>query len=455
MSFLSSLAGSEILIFGAGVTGKPSEEFLQSRGAIVTVVDENVSAEGTRSNLDGLQLSRFAFALVSPGWRVDHPLIAQARDAGLTLRSEIDLAWLVKCEIAPSQRWIGLTGTNGKTTTVQMTESILRESGINARACGNVGDTVIEAVTSAESDVLVLELSSFQLEWSSLFELESAAILNIAEDHLDWHGSFDAYAGAKFKICQRTKVAILNAADPEIARRARELPKRLIYFSLETPSNHEIGLVENLIVDRAFVSGDAEVLFELSDISPTVPHNVLNGMAAAALARSIGADSSAVGKALRNFKLDHHRLETVADKDQILWIDDSKATNPHAALAAILSQPRVIWIAGGLAKGASMDDLIKRGKSRIKSAILYGTDAPVIDKALNAYAPEIERVSIDAQLRGVDLMRAVVRTAAERATAGDTVLLAPACASMDRFKNYAERGELFAAAVKELLNDRP
>ncbi|NDC13572.1 MAG: UDP-N-acetylmuramoyl-L-alanine--D-glutamate ligase, partial [Actinobacteria bacterium] len=195
MSFLSSLAGSEILIFGAGVTGKPSEEFLQSRGAIVTVVDENVSAEGTRSNLDGLQLSRFAFALVSPGWRVDHPLIAQARDAGLTLRSEIDLAWLVKCEIAPSQRWIGLTGTNGKTTTVQMTESILRESGINARACGNVGDTVIEAVTSAESDVLVLELSSFQLEWSSLFELESAAILNIAEDHLDWHGSFDAYAG--------------------------------------------------------------------------------------------------------------------------------------------------------------------------------------------------------------------------------------------------------------------
>ena len=188
-------------------------------------------------------------------------------------------------------------------------------------------------------------------------------------------------------------------------------------------------------------------------ITPAVPHNVLNAMAAATLARSIGAQSSAVARALRDFKLDHHRLETVANKGEVIWIDDSKATNPHAALAAILSQPKVIWIAGGLAKGASMDELVLRGKSRIKSAILYGTDAPLIDKALLEYAPEIERVNINSELKGVDLMRAVVKSAAERAKPGDTVLLAPACASMDRFKNYAERGELFAAAVKELLNE--
>ena len=453
MSFISSLSGAKILIFGAGVTGKPSEEFLRTHGALVTVIDEHESAASAKRNLDGLDLTQFQFALVSPGWRKNHPLINQARDAGLLLRSEIDLAWMVKEELAPSQRWIGLTGTNGKTTTVQMTESILRESGINARACGNVGETVIDAVSSTEADVLVLELSSFQLEWSSLFELESAAILNIAEDHLDWHGSFDAYASAKFKICQRTKIAILNAADPQIMKRARDLSKRIVYFSLETPANHEVGLVENLIVDRAFVSGDAEVLFELSDITPAVPHNVLNAMAAATLARSLGAQSSAVARALREFKLDHHRLETVANKGEVIWIDDSKATNPHAALAAILSQPKVIWIAGGLAKGASMDELVLRGKSRIKSAILYGTDAPLIDKALLEYAPEIERVNINSELKGVDLMRAVVKSAAERAKPGDTVLLAPACASMDRFKNYAERGELFAAAVKELLND--
>ena len=194
------------------------------------------------------------------------------------------------------------------------------------------------------------------------------------------------------------------------------------------------------------------MLFELGDLSPAAPHNVLNAMAAAALIRSIGTSPEPLAKALRSFKLDHHRLELVAESDGVRWIDDSKATNPHAAIAALQSQLSAIWIAGGLAKGADMDELVQRVGSRIKAAILIGSDADVIDQALAKFAPEIRREKIDSALKGRELMREVVARAKTLAEEGDTVLLAPACASMDQFKNYAERGDLFAAAVREVLH---
>ena len=452
MNFLESLRGARVLLFGAGVTGKPSEDFLRNRGAEVLVLDERDKNDGVRNSIEGLALADFDFALVSPGWKPNHPWLEAVRSAGVSLISEIDLAWRVKSEIAPHQRWIGLTGTNGKTTTVQMAESMALAAGIKARACGNVGTTVIEAVTSPEADLLILELSSFQLEWSHEFKLDSAAILNIAPDHIDWHGSFDNYAAAKFKICNQSEVLIFNGSDSEILSRAREVKIRTVPFSLDTPANHEIGLVENLVIDRAFVSGDAEVLFELGDLNPAAPHNVLNAMAAAALIRSIGTSPEPIAKALRSFKLDHHRLELVAESDGVRWIDDSKATNPHAAIAALQSQLSAIWIAGGLAKGADMDELVQRVGSRIKAAILIGSDADVIDQALAKFAPEIRREKIDSALKGRELMREVVARAKTLAEEGDTVLLAPACASMDQFKNYAERGDLFAAAVREVLH---
>jgi len=207
------------------------------------------------------------------------------------------------------------------------------------------------------------------------------------------------------------------------------------------------------MVDRAFIESEAEALFELADIKPAVPHNLLNAMAAAALARSIGVSADAIAKAVKKFKLDHHRLELVAERDEIRWIDDSKATNPHAAIAALQSQLSAIWIAGGLAKGAAMDELVQRCKNRIKAAILIGADAPIIEAALRKYAPEIQIASIDPGLKGIDVMKRAVALAHTQAKAGDTVLLAPACASMDQFKNYAERGDLFAQAVKEKLSE--
>jgi len=452
-NFIDSLKGAKCILFGAGVTGAPTLDYLKSKGATVISVDEKVQGDGIKHTLEKKDLVGVGLAIVSPGWRVDHPLISLVREAGIEMISEIDLAWKVKQQICPNQRWIALTGTNGKTTTVQMLESMLIESGINAKACGNLGYTAIEAVVNSRADILALELSSFQLEWSNLAHFEAGAILNIAEDHIDWHQSFENYLAAKLKISQLADLVILNKDDQHLAKSGKTLSKPITWISLQVPSKGEIGLVENLIVDRAFIKDDAEALFEISDVTPSVGHNVSNAMAAATLARSVGAKSDAIGNALRNFKLDHHRLEVVHKSGGITFINDSKATNPHAAIAALYSQMESIWIAGGLAKGAAMDELAQRCKNRIKAAILIGSDAPIIKEALLKQAPNLAIYTTDLNLKGMDVMRSVMSIVKEIAVSGDVVLLAPACASMDQFKNYADRGESFTAAAKQAFNE--
>ncbi len=452
-SFIDSLRGAKCILFGAGVTGAPTLEFLESKGASVICVDEKVQENGIKHTLESEDLVGVSLAVVSPGWRVDHPLISLVRGAGIELISEIDLAWKVKEQVCPKQRWIALTGTNGKTTTIQMLESMLVESGINAKACGNVGFTVIEAVVKSNVDMLALELSSFQLEWSNLAHFESAAILNVAEDHIDWHQSFENYLAAKLKISELADLVILNKDDQHLAKSGKNLSKPITWISLQVPSKGEIGLVENIIVDRAFIKGDAEALFELSDVTPSVGHNVSNAMAAAALARSVGAKPDAIAQGLRNFKLDHHRLEVVHKSGGITFINDSKATNPHAAIAALYSQMESIWIAGGLAKGAAMDELAQRCKSRIKAAILIGSDAPIIEAALLKQSPNLAIYTTDLNLKGIDVMRSVMGIVKEIAVSGDVVLLAPACASMDQFKNYADRGESFTLAARQAFHE--
>ena len=453
MSFISSLSDKSIVVFGAGVTGRPTIEFLNAKAAKTILIDEKIAGPEIHSDLSEVDLAEVDFAVVSPGWKVDNPLILQLQQADVPVISEIDLAWRVKQEIRPEQKWLALTGTNGKTTAVQMAEAMLVADGVNAVACGNIGLTAIEAVTNTDADYLVLEMSSFQLEWSVEAQFVAVAILNIAEDHIDWHGSFDNYANAKFKITKNADTVILNAHDSEIVKRAKNVAHQIVWFSLDTPKPHQIGLVENLIVDRAFISSEAEALFELSDINPAVPHNVLNAMAAAGLARCVGSKADSVAQALQSFKLDHHRLEVVAEHDGVTWIDDSKATNPHAAIAALNSQLKSIWIAGGLAKGATMDELVKSCSSRIRAAILIGTDAKIIATALKEHAPQIPVHEVNEFSDSLDLMKRVVKQAADLAQPGDAVLLAPACASMDQFKNYSERGQLFAKAVKGYLNE--
>ena len=453
VGFIDSLKNERVLVIGAGVTGNSVMSFLESRGAKTQLVDEK-EISGATTDFVKIDLQNFVLAVVSPGWKLDHPWVERVRTSGIELISEIDLAWRVKSELNPAQQWIALTGTNGKTTTVQMTEAMLLRSGIRARACGNVGDPVIDLVTDKEIDILVLELSSFQLSWSKEARFKASGILNIADDHIDWHGSFESYTEAKLSISKMSELLIANIDDETLATKLASIHSRLITYTLDTPKPHQIGLVENLIVDRAFVSGDAEVLFELDQVKPAVPHNVSNAMAAAGLARSVGADAGSISGAISEFRLDHHRLEVILEKDGVVWIDDSKATNPHAALAALRSQLRSVWIAGGLAKGASMDQLIKDGASRIKFAILIGTDARLIEDALREHAPLVEYQIIDQSLKGRELMLEVVRVARSKALPGESVLLAPACASMDQFKNYGERGNLFASAVKELVDGK-
>ena len=452
-----NFANQRFLVLGAGVTGSAVAKSLQARGGIVSIADDNAP---DAIKPDAVDLNNFDSVVISPGWRQDHPLVTKVLASNLNILNEIDLAWQIRAEVAPGQKWLALTGTNGKTTTVEMTAKILQTAGLKAVACGNVGDTVIEAVDRTDPyDYLVLELSSFQLHWSKQAQFVSAAILNIADDHLDWHGDFNSYADAKFSILDRSEIAILNADDGEVVKRANRFTDRKVFFSLDTPSPGEIGVVENLLVDRAFVPDpqQASMLCELTDIKPTVPHNVSNALAASALARSIDVPHEIIQKALQEFRPGRHRIETVFESDSIAWVDDSKATNPHAAAASLISHLSVIWIAGGLAKGADMNALVQRCKGRIKTAILIGADRQLIADALTQHAPEIPQLIIDAPadyVRGGQsngLMEAVVAAALEKVSAGDTVLMAPACASMDQFISYADRGDRFAAAVKKLV----
>ena len=454
-----SFLNKKLLILGAGVTGLACAKTLQGLGAQIAFADDAVqSVDGfVIHNSQGITPADYDAVIVSPGWKESHPLIQSAKSAGIPLLNEIDIAWSLK---QSGQRWIALTGTNGKTTTVEMTAAALRKCGIKAVACGNVGHTVIESIFE-DYEVLVLELSSFQIHWLREAEFESVAILNIADDHVDWHGSFEEYARVKISLLERSEVGILNADDGEIVTRTTHWRGRKIFYSLDTPAPGEMGVVEELLIDRAFVSDpqEASMVAELKDVQPSVPHNISNALAASALALSIGGKHEKIQEAMREFKLGQHRIQTLLVKDGITWIDDSKATNPHAASASVMSALSVIWIAGGLAKGADFEQLISRAKSRIKVAILIGKDANLIKRELEKQAPHIEVVEIaqpdDYLIAGESnsLMESVVAAAAKRAVSGDTVLLAPACASMDQFISYADRGNRFADAVKKVVGN--
>ena len=457
----SELRDKRVLVAGAGVTGVACAHALNRKGAHVTLVDESVTEVEAFTVLTpaGVTIGDYDALLISPGWREEHPLIHRARDAGLSLINEIDLAWSLK---DPAQKWIALTGTNGKTSTVELSAQMLRSGGLRAVACGNVGTTVVETVESSEKyDYLVLELSSFQLHWMEDPSFVAVAILNIAEDHVDWHGSFDAYAKDKISILDKSTTAILNGDDGEIVSRTSAWQGRKVFFSLDTPAPGQIGIVEELLIDRAFVADpqEAAMISELNEIKPTVPHNVSNALAAAGLARTVGVSHEAIRAAIAAFTPGKHRIAKVLEKDGVNWINDSKATNPHAAVASVMSALSVIWVAGGLAKGATMGELVERVKGRVKAAVLIGADQELIAQEIRQRAPHIEIISITTPADYVkggasnSLMEEVVRAARARATSGDTVLLAPACASMDQFISYSDRGDRFSAAVEKVVRD--
>ena len=435
---------------GEGLRARAAE--LEALGVAVRLGDGASLPEGTE------------LVVTSPGWAPDSPLFAAAEAAGVPVWGDVELAWRLRKPLPGTGEpapWLAVTGTNGKTTTVQMLASILTAAGKRTAAVGNVGVSVLDAVLAEEPyDVLAVELSSYQLHWAPSLRPYSAAVLNLAPDHLDWHGSMEAYAADKGRIYEGNVVAcVYNLADPATEALVREADVeegcRAIGFGLGAPGPSNFGVVDGLLVDRAFVEDRARNAAELGaveDVNPPAPHNIANALAAAALARAYGVEPKAVREGLRAFRPDAHRIAEVGTVREVTYIDDSKATNTHAAAASLAAYRPIVWIAGGLAKGATFDDLVQGAAERLRAVVLIGQDRALIREALERHAPDVPVIDAAEGQTGAVAMTEVVRTATSLARSGDTVLLAPACASMDMFTNYGERGDLFAAAVRELAD---
>jgi UDP-N-acetylmuramoylalanine--D-glutamate ligase len=349
---------------------------------------------------------------------------------------------------------LAITGTNGKTTATTMLAAILRAAGLRAAALGNIGVPLVD-LPAGRYDALAVELSSQQLHWSSTLAPQAGALLNLADDHLDWHGGFDAYAEAKLAIWRSATpegggVAIGNLDDPLVAAALATVTGRTIGFTLDEPKPGQFGVCDGVLVDA---TGELPVpLVEAAVIRPPGVHNVANALAAAALARAYGVPASAVREGLTSYTPEPHRNAYVTTVAGVAYVDDSKATNPHAALASLTAYPRVVWVAGGQLKGVDVDDLVKAVVDRLAGAVLLGVDRAEVAHALARHAPHVPVVDVASTDDGA--MGEVVRAAAALAAPGDTVLLAPAAASKDMFLSFERRGDAFAAAARELSSTR-
>lgn len=501
VSWDSDWAGLRVVVTGIGVSGFAAADTLIELGARVVVVDASAtdianakadtlkivgavdvllgeSAVRSVPKIDGMKPD---LIVTSPGWRPDQALLAAAKRAHIPVWGDVELAWRVRVrEGRKTADWLTITGTNGKTTTVGLTESMLRAAGLKALAVGNVGTPILDALRDpVEYDVLAVELSSFQLHWSESVSAVASVCLNVAEDHVDWHGSYTSYLADKAKIYEHTqKACIYNAEQIETERMVEDADVvegcRAVGFTTLTPAISMLGVVEGLLVDRAFIAerkDSAAELASMSDLGPVAPrHMVANALAAAGLVRAYGLTPEHVRQGLKSYIPGNHRIQPVAKQNGVLWINDSKATNPHAAAASLSAFDPVVWIAGGLSKGVNYDELVRDNASRLKGVVLIGTDTASLEDSLQRHAPDVPVIrpatghtemvqpagtghdaAPDSPEIGEDVMARAVASAAQLATSGDTVLMAPAAASMDQFSSYAHRGDAFIEAVRELV----
>jgi UDP-N-acetylmuramoylalanine--D-glutamate ligase len=461
-----------VAVLGLGKTGFSVADTLNELGSKLLVVAEAADSEvldilevlGVESVIDSnsatLQKALNEFKpdvlIVSPGASPSSPLVSNAVSAGIAVWTDIDLAWRLRDKFVPNQEWICITGTNGKTTTTELTEAMFLAAEVKAVACGNIGKPILDCIRDpAAFEVLIVELSSFQLHYLDRIEPFSAAVLNVANDHLDWHGGFANYRAAKGRMYENTKVAcVYNLEDSttEALVEAADVSEgaRAIGFGLGTPARSNVGYVEDLLVDRAFLEERAEKALEIASFEDLesfgvlTPHLLSNIAAATALARSYGVPPAACRKALREFRISPHRIQLVAELDGVRYINDSKATNAHAAAASLTSFESVVWILGGLLKGVDISELISQFAPRLRGAVVIGADRVEIVEAFRNLAPSVPLVEIS---EGDSVMTKAVEAASSMAAAGDVVLLAPAAASMDQFLNYQQRGDRFIEAV--------
>lgn len=472
-------SGLRVAVLGLGVTGFSVADTLVELGCRVRVITgapdpererllDVIGAEWLIESDDEAQLADLeAFdpelVVVSPGYRPDHPLTTWATARDVTVWGDIELGWRLRDKTGRIADWICITGTNGKTTTTQLTAHMLAAGGLRVTPAGNIGTPILDALRDPQGyDAIVVELSSFQLERLGEISPYASACLNFADDHLDWHGGPEAYWAAKAKVYRNTQVAcVYNRADPATERMVEAADvvegARAISFGLDTPPSSGFGVVEGILVDRGYHAERRSEAFELVTVEElaergiAAPHMVQNVLAACALARARGIEPGEIARAVLSFAPDPHRAQQLGEIRGLRWIDDSKATNAHAADASLRALNDVVWVLGGLLKGVDIDELVRTHAKRLRGAVVIGVNRAPVVEALRRHLGERPVVEIaDAERDPSGIMSAAVAEALAIGRPGDTVLLSPAAASMDQFESYGDRGRRFQAAVREL-----
>ncbi len=451
-------AWRRLLVIGLGTSGQAVIAALASEAPYidVVVVDERDDAveAAARARALGAEvhlgedplgwIDDVDVVVPSPGVSEHAPSLRAAMERGIPIVSEPELG----IRLAP-RRLVVISGTNGKTSVTELVTAMLVEAGQTAHACGNIGEPVTTvALASAPDDVLVAELSSFQLRFCQTLRPEVGVLLNLADDHLDWHGSIAAYGHAKSLMWQaqgQDDWAVVNADDAAVRGLATVAHSSVATFTLTDRRPDGVGahVVDGQLLIR-LEDGTDQPLLDIAELPSAAPHLVANVAAAALAAILIGADLEAAARAALAFRPGRHRLEVVAEVDGITFVDDSKATNPHACAAALGSFSSVVWIAGGIAKGVDLNVLAPH-LGNVRAAFLIGTSAA-----------ELSAVCARAGVEGTDVgdLAAAVSRAAAVAQPGDAVLLAPACSSFDQFRDYRDRGDQFAAHARSVVAAR-
>ena len=462
---------ANIAILGLSKTGFSAADTLIELGAKVRVFAKGADSETkelldviggelVESDSDLQSFNEFSPELVvtSPGFAPNHPLISRCSELGIEVWTDVDLAWRLR-DKQPSAKWLTVTGTNGKTTTVELVTHILNTAGKRAVACGNIGNPILNPLREpVEYDFFVVELSSFQLHYLSELSPTTSAFLNIADDHLDWHGDFQSYLAAKAKIYENTQLAAIYNLEDKNTEKALEQAEvidgcRAIGFTLQTPAVSMVGYVEDVLADRAFLDDRAHNALEIathdqiSSIAPISVQLLQNVAAASAIARSVDIPPASIRDAILSFRPAPHRNQFVAEIEGVRFINDSKATNAHAAIAALASVEKVVWIVGGDFKGVDPSELVEKVAGQLKACVVIGKDQNLITHALTKFAGSVPVQLIE---DGNEVMLTAVNKAFELSQNGDTVLLSPAAASFDQFDSYQHRGEMFVRAVESL-----
>jgi UDP-N-acetylmuramoylalanine--D-glutamate ligase len=449
------MSTGRVLVIGLAKTGEETTAVLRREGVEVTVVEEQATGPeyATRADvaratgvtvLEGAPgggwesfVAEFVLVVPSPGVHPDHPALTAARSVRVPVLSEIELA-----AARITVPIVAVTGTNGKTTVTELIAAMLEASGRRAVAAGNIGTPLIHYAgtgTDAGVDVVVAEVSSFQLEFTAQFRPRVAVLLAVADDHLDWHGSFGAYAGAKARIFaaqHADDVLVYDADDPIASSLAARARSRLVPVSLDPTREGAARVVDGHLRDA-----EGEDLADVASLTRAMPHDLSNSLAAACAALAVGATRSGVRDALSSFRTLPHRVALVGEARGVKYYDDSKATNPHAALHAISAFESVVLLAGGRNKDLDLGVLATE-LDRIRAVVAFGEAAPDVEKVFTGKRPVVRAES----------MRDAVRVGATQARPGDVVLLSPACASWDWYDGgYEARGDDFAVEVAALI----